>query len=79
MHELGIGVAGGLVFALASAGAAVAFTLVGAVVDWVGLNNVLVGVTTQGVWELWMGTLALFVGLYLFGYRTALPALAARR
>ena len=34
-----------------------------------GLQNVLTGHSALGAWEVWMGGVALFAGLYLLGYR----------
>ena len=79
MRELGLDIVGDLLFTLLSAAGAVAFTVVGLLVDQAGLNNLLAGAVAQGAWELWMGTLALFVGLYLLGYRTAWPSVVALR
>lgn len=44
------------------------FTVVGALAENAGLQNVLSGHAAIGVWEVWMGGVALFVGLYLLGY-----------
>ena len=79
MNEFGLDPILDLLVTLASVVGAVGFTALGFVVDRAGLSNLVAGAMAQGAWELWMGTLALFVGLYLFGYRTALPALANRR
>jgi hypothetical protein len=79
MREIGFDVVVDVLVAIGSALAAVGFTVAGVLVDQAGLHNLLAGATAQGAWELWMGTLALFVGIYLFGYRTALPAIVGRR
>ena len=79
MRELGFDVVADALFTVASAVGAVAFTVVGALVDQAGLQALLSGSTAQGAWELWMGTLALFVGIYLLGYRTTLPAITGGR
>lgn len=79
MRELGMDLLADLLYTLLSAAGAVAFTVVGLLVDRAGLEALLAGAPMQGVWELWMGTLAIFVGLYLLGYRTALPSIARLR
>ncbi len=79
MRELGFDLVADLLFLVLSAAGAVAFTVVGLLVDRAGLENLLAGAVAQGAWELWMGTLALFVGLYLLGYRTAWPSFVALR
>jgi hypothetical protein len=45
------------------------FTMFGVLTEQAGLQNVFSGHVAIGAWELWMGTLALVVGLYLFGYQ----------
>ena len=79
MRELGFDLVADLLFAVLSTAGAVAFTVVGLIVDQAGLNAILAGAFAQGAWELWMGTLAIFVGLYLLGYRTAWPSVVALR
>ena len=79
MRELGFDLLADLLFTILSAAGAVAFTLIGLFVDRAGVENLLAGAVAQGAWELWMGTLALFVGLYLLGYRTAWPSIVALR
>lgn len=44
------------------------FTVTGALAESAGLQNVLTGHAAIGLWEVWMGGVALFVGLYLLGY-----------
>lgn len=44
-------------------------TIAGWLAEQSGLHNVLAGELTLGLWELWMGTIALFIGVYLLGYR----------
>ena len=79
MSELGVGLAADMVYAILSAVGAVLFTVAGVLVDQAGLHNVVAGATAQGAWELWMGTLALFVGLYLLGYQTAWSSISGLR
>jgi hypothetical protein len=45
------------------------FTLLGTLAEQAGIQNVLAGHAAIGLWEVWMGAVALFAGLYLFGYR----------
>ena len=79
MRELGVELLTDLLVTFLSAVGAVAFTAVGIFVDRSGLDLLLAGAFAQGAWELWMGTLAIFVGLYLLGYRTALPGITGLR
>ena len=78
MSDIGIDVIADVLHTVASAAGAILFTVVGAVVDGNGLRALMAGSTAQGAWELWMGTLAIFVGIYLLGYRTVLPAITGR-
>lgn len=59
--------------ALFYAAATVAATTAGVLVERASVHTLTVGQTTLGLWEMAMGALALFVGLYLLGYREALP------
>jgi len=68
-----------LLFTAISAVGAVVFTIVGVLVEQAGAANLMQGATGLGAWELFMGTLALFVGVYLLGYRTAWPSIAGAR
>lgn len=79
MRELGFDLLADLLFTVLAAAGSVTFTVAGVLVERAGINNLLAGATAQGAWELWMGTLALFVGVYLLGYRTALPGILGRR
>ena len=79
MRDLGLEPLVDVLATLAAVLGSVGFTAVGVLVDRAGLEALLGGAVAQGAWELWMGTLAIFVGLYLLGYRTALPALTGRR
>lgn len=54
---------------LGSAAATVVFTAGGILVEKAGIENLAIGSATIGAWEVYMGTLLLFVGLYLWGYR----------
>ena len=61
-----------LVDVLALIGAAIGtsvLTIAGVLTEQAGVQNVLAGDVLVGGWELWMGTLALFVGVYLLGYQ----------
>ena len=44
-------------------------TIAGLVVEQAAVANVLSGNAAVGLWEVWMGGVALFVGVYLLGYR----------
>ena len=79
MRELGMDLLTDLLFTFLSAVGAAVFTATGVVVDRAGLQALQAGSTAQGVWELWMGTLAVFIGIYMLGYRTALPSIDSLR
>ena len=79
MSELGLELAADLLSTVLSAVGAVVFTIVGVLVEQAGLNHLLSGSMGLGAWELFMGALALFVGIYLLGYRTAWPSIAGAR
>lgn len=57
---------------------AVLFTAVGVVIEYAAVINVVSGELTLGAWELLMGGLAIFVGLYLIGYREFWRRMEAR-
>ncbi|MFC7019805.1 MULTISPECIES: hypothetical protein [Haloarcula] len=44
-------------------------TVVGALTESAGLANLLAGQSMLGLWELWMGAIALYAGVYLLGYK----------
>lgn len=54
---------------LGSAIGTVVFTAGGIAVERAGIENLAIGSLGIGAWEVYMGTLLLFVGLYLCGYR----------
>lgn len=62
-----------------SALAAGLLTLGGALVEQAGTHEVLVGHSTLGAWEVGMGALLLYAGIYLLGYQQAWRRLRARR
>lgn len=62
---------------LVSIAASGALTTAGLLAERAGLQNVLAGQAAIGLWEVWMGGVALFVGVYLVGYRRVLPRLTA--
>ena len=79
MGEPGLELAADLLLLILSALGAVVFTVVGVLVEQAGLNHLLSGSLGLGAWELFMGALALFVGIYLLGYRTAWPSILGAR
>ena len=79
MSELGLEMAADLLSTVLSAIGAVVFTIVGVLVEQAGVANLTQGATGLGAWELFMGTLVLFVGIYLLGYRTAWPSIVGAR
>ncbi|GGO00370.1 MULTISPECIES: hypothetical protein [Haloarcula] len=44
-------------------------TVVGALTESAGLSNLLAGQSVFGLWELWMGAVLLYAGLYMLGYK----------
>lgn len=64
-----------LVTIVGSALGSVIFTCVGLFVEHSSVQNVVAGHSAVGFWEMYMGGLALFAGLYLFGYRECWPRL----
>lgn len=55
----------GLVVSVVAAGL---FTAVGLLTENAALADITTGQTVLGLWELWMGVLALYAGVYLLGY-----------
>ena len=54
-------------------------SIVGVGVESAGIGNLLAGDPTLGIWEVFMGAIALYVGFYLLGFRELLPRLQASR
>lgn len=79
MRELASEMSGELLEVIGSALGAVVFTLGGFLAEQEGLQNVLVGQTTLGAWEVGMGMLLLFIGTYMLGYQEFWPRLRALR
>ncbi|WP_276270752.1 hypothetical protein [Haloarcula litorea] len=52
-------------------------TVVGVLTENAGVADLLAGQSVVGLWELWMGTLLLYAGVYLLGYKRVLPGLRA--
>lgn len=52
---------------------------VGLVAERAALQNVLTDHLIVGVWEAWIGALALFAGVYLLGYQRVWVTLRERR
>lgn len=70
---------GELVSLLTTALLSGALTVVGLLIERAGVHELLVGHTVLGAWELVMGGIPLFVGLYLIGYQRLWQRLAASR
>ena len=69
MHEVVADLVAELVaVVLFSIGAGV-LAVTGVLAELAGVSNLATGHVALGAWELYMGGLALFVGLYLLGYR----------
>ena len=62
-----LGVLGEVVPLALRAAAAVAFTLVGMFVELNALASILSGEFAFGLWALYMGAIALYAGLFVFG------------
>ena len=78
----GFGSLGELVSLLLRALAAGVLTVVGALTENAGIGDLLAGPSVFGLWEVGMGALLLYVGVYMLGYRQVWlglrDALAAR-
>ena len=55
---------------LLAAVAAGLLTVVGALTENAGIASLLAGPSVFGLWEVGMGALLLYVGIYMLGYRT---------
>ncbi|MDS0282692.1 hypothetical protein [Haloarcula onubensis] len=53
-------------------------TVVGGVTEQAALATLSGGVSTFGLWELYMGLLLLYAGVYMIGFGKLLPALGSR-
>lgn len=58
---------------------ALLFTGAGLVIDRAAFENIFMGQLAMGAWELLMGSLLIFVGVYLFGYQEFWTRLQQRR
>jgi hypothetical protein len=63
---------------LLSAVAAGILTAVGALAENAGMADLLAGQSVLGLWELFMGAIALYAGVYLLGYQRVLVPLSAK-
>lgn len=64
-----------LLTVIGSAIGSLILTFVGTITEQAAFQNLVTGHLVLGVWEAWMGTLALIIGIYLFGYREFWPRL----
>lgn len=55
------------------------FTVGGVLIEHSSIQSVVAGQSTVGLWEMYMGVIALTVGLYLLGYRECWPRLMEYR
>lgn len=69
MDEILYGTGLELLELVVSALGAVFFTMGGVFIEYSGFSNVAAGAMTVGAWEIGMGGLLLFVGVYLLGYQ----------
>lgn len=79
MHEVLADVAAELVSVVVFSAGAGVLTAAGVLSERAGLTSLAGGQTALGLWYLYVGTLALFVGLYLLGYREVWPRLRGLR
>lgn len=75
MQEILADAAGELVSVVVFSAVASVLTAAGVLTERAGLANLATGQTAVGLWYVYMGGLALFVGLYLLGYREVWPRL----
>lgn len=75
MRELVADAAAELVSVVLYAALAGLLTAAGLLGEQAGLANLATGRFALGLWDAYMGGLALYAGLYLLGYRTAWPRL----
>ncbi|WP_424002774.1 hypothetical protein ACOZ4I_02710 [Haloarcula salina] len=54
---------------------ATAFTAVGTLTEQAAISDLSGGVSAFGLWELYMGLVLLYAGVYLLGYQRVLPAI----
>ena len=64
-----VGSLGELLSLLLRALAAGLLTVVGALTENAGIGDLLAGPSVFGLWEVGMGALLLYVGIYMLGYR----------
>lgn len=69
MDDLMYGPVVDLLVLIASAIGAAIVTVGGVIVELDGFHHLTLGSSTLGIWEMAMGALLLFVGIYLLGYR----------
>lgn len=55
------------------------FTVGGLLIEQSSIQNVVAGQSAVGLWEMYMGAIALIVGLYLLGYQECWPRLMEYR
>ncbi|RRJ29190.1 hypothetical protein [Halocatena pleomorpha] len=78
MDELVSGSVTELLALIGSAIGSIVFTVSGMLIEHNSLQSVVAGHSTVGVWEMYMGGLALIAGLYL-GYQECWPRLVDYR
>ena len=75
MHEIVVEAAAEVVAVVLFTLGAGVLAVAGVLTEQAGVANLSTGHVALGAWEVLMGGLALFVGLYLLGYREVLPRL----
>jgi hypothetical protein len=75
----GFGSLGELLSLLLRALAAGILTVVGALTENAGIGDLLAGPSVFGLWEVGMGALLLYVGIYMLGYRQVWLGLRGER
>lgn len=79
MTDIAYGPLGELLGFVVTAVGSAFFTVAGLLAEQAALTNLLAGQSVFGLWELYMGALALVVGVYVLGYESAWHQLQALR
>ncbi len=77
MHEVVVDIVADVVAVVLLSVGATALALVGMLSEQAGVTSLATGNLALGLWYLYMGGLALFVGLYLLGYQQVAPRVSA--
>lgn len=77
MSEILFGFLGEALSALVMAIGSLGFTVLGVFGEQAAFSNLLAGQSALGIWELFIASWALFVGVYLIGVKQFVPRLSA--